>query len=83
MLQSEVYYQRQVVDPSYPTFSDDGLLLTDPTKVTKVLEADLVDPNTHPSPTIRKTYIKSEYASAYGVEIEKSSTNTAGSSLHA
>lgn len=65
------------------TFRENDLLVTDPTLINTILSTNLVDPNTSESPTRRRTYIKSEYASAYGVEIEKSYTNLAGSILHA
>ncbi len=64
------------------TFRESDLLITDPTLLNSILSTNLRDPNTSPSTTLRKTYIKSEYASAYGVEIEKSYTNLAGSTLH-
>jgi hypothetical protein len=86
MLLSEVYYQRTIYDPTAPNaLPSDGLLVTDPALMTGTLATFLGDGSEElvPEPTRTLTYVRSEYAPAFGVEISKLYRNTSGKTLRA
>lgn len=49
--------------------------------MTGMITSTLTDPNTVSEPTKLITYVKNEYATAYGMEISKSYKNISGKSL--
>ncbi len=73
MLRSEVYYQRSVYDITASTALPESMVSPKTVSdIESVMTTTLTDPNTNSTSVTRTdTYVKSEYAPAYGLSIEK------------
>ncbi len=49
--------------------------------MTELLQSTLTDPNTVAEPAKMITYVKNDYAGAYGIDISKTYKNLSGESL--
>lgn len=80
MLKSQVYYQTEVLDTSKSAVPPPEQLVSDPADIARIFAADILSGTTvEAPPTQILTYIKSEYAGAYGIEIEKRYSDISGS----
>lgn len=84
-LRSEVYVQRSVYDANAAgAFSDSIVTPVDTAGAEQIMTTALKDPNTNTTSTTRTdTYLKSQYAPAFGLKIEKHYQNINAATLHA
>ncbi len=85
VLHDEVFYER----PGVPvqTLPDPTVVTSDPNEIGTIISTTLTDPNLNPitPPTSSQNgdlYVRSEYALAYGLEIERKYTNTSSDVIH-
>ena len=78
VLNNEIFYEKR--DTSN---SQGGVLTVDPSNTDQKLLEPFADPNTASGMIDKKLYIRSEYSSAYGIDIEKKYKNITASTLHA
>lgn len=84
MLNGQVYYQKSYYDTTAKNaLQDTDVHITDPALMESTLTRVLTDPNTQPDPVKTLTYIRSEYAPAYQIQISKTYKNTSQKLLHA
>ncbi len=86
MLQSEVYYQRSVFDTTTNRALPTNSITTENIgEIQSIFDTSLTNPNTViPTDTTRiDTFIKSEYAPAFGLKIEKRYRNSISPTIRA